>query len=214
MKKLYPLAVFLFSLVTTAFSQNLSSVDTGKYAIELPDYWKPGNKIWNILSDKLPTVSPELANKDLCGDKCKPAYKVVLYLTEPYIYNYSFNHIYATKNTETLDFVTSYVFECSLLLLDHQENIITRFILVDTDETWKVSRRAELPVYKPVQAQRLVLLNNSTSMTNTINNNEVTHGRTGTAGITPYAYINNNQEKLAPTIKELYAIIDSKISAW
>src|SRR5215212_321346 len=81
------LLIYLLGLSFISEAQTLASIDTGKYKIVLPDYWKRGNKIWQILNDKLPLVCPELKDKDLCGDNCNPAYYIGMEVSNVRVYN-------------------------------------------------------------------------------------------------------------------------------
>ncbi|MBC7873453.1 MAG: hypothetical protein H7Y01_05635 [Ferruginibacter sp.] len=188
-----------------SFGQNLSSLDTNKYRINLPDYWGRGNKIWQVLLDKLPLVCEELKDKELCGDDCNPKYFIEFEMSAPVIYDYSSRHILSDNTNNfykrpsgTWDITTLYGFECSLLLLDNNNKLLTRLIVVDTDETWTFSNRITLPSYSPppplYPAMRWV--------------------STGQEGQSVYSYINKNKEKLAPAFKDMFAVVDKKIGSW
>lgn len=207
MKYVLTCVFYLLASWMVICGQNNFAVDTGKYRINLPDYWKPGNRVWRILDEKLPMVCEELKGKELCGDDCMPKYTIEFEMSEPVIYNYYFNHISSnfvytltSRPSETWEFHTFYGFECSLLLLDVQDKVITRFILVDTNEVWRISHRADLESFSPPPPMRIrsaiPLLN------------------MGTPGTTPYSYINNNREKLAPTRKDMLTVVDQKINDW
>src|SRR5258705_1537851 len=111
---------FIFFLLSSflTYGQHLSATDTNKYSIHLPDYWRPGNKVWRILNDKLPLVCEELKEKELCGNDCHPKYTIEFEMSEPIINDYQPNHISSGTTSQTWDFVTSYSFKCSLLLFD------------------------------------------------------------------------------------------------
>jgi hypothetical protein len=205
--KLQPTLLFpllLCSLVVPA--QRVAVPDTGKYRIELPAYWKAGNRIWRVLDDKLPAMSEHLRDKELCGDDCKPAHRVIFQMSEPMILDYGYNRRISTFTSEIFDFTTSYRFNCSLLLLNDRDQIITRFVLVDTNEVWKVVNRVELPSYRATPGSRNTLVPNSGL--------DFIRSTIGLPGITPYAFIQSNKEKLAPGIKDMYGVIDQKIINW
>lgn len=203
--------------------QRLSSPDSSKYRINLPGYWRPGNKIWQILNDKLPLVCEELKDKELCGDNCSPLYTIEFEMSEPVIFNYSPNHISSDytnnqykKPSEVWDFATWYGFECSLLLLDEKDKILTRLILVDTNEVWTVTNRVTLASYSPAPRQMMYIRRNNRSGAADINNtaNQPVIESVAQEGQTPFAYINNNKDKLSPGRKDMLAVIDNKIRGW
>lgn len=210
MKKIISCYFFLFFISIAVSGQSLSAVDSIKYSIHLPDYWKPGNKIWQVLSDKLPQVCEELKGKQLCGDNCNPAYSIEFEMSEPVINNYYSNHISSGTTSQTWEFVTMYRFTSSLLLVNEKNELLTRFILVDTNEVWRVTHKAVLASYTPTPPQRIYMLNNPSLNTS---DPELRH-RFGTAGQSPYAYINNHKNKLSPTQRDMLGIIDEKIRSW
>ncbi|MEO6613292.1 MAG: hypothetical protein ABIT05_15515 [Chitinophagaceae bacterium] len=162
-KLLLLLPALLLSMAITA-QKNTSQVKNDKYRINLPSYWGKGHKVWKILIDKLPLVCEELAGKELCGDDCNPAYTVDFYLTEPTVVDFttkkiitpadpytrnllqksmnfeSSGNLYYPNNTSIVDSwqaFTNYSFQCFLLLKDAEGKILTRMILVDTNEIWE-----------------------------------------------------------------------------
>jgi hypothetical protein len=204
--------------------QRILPVDSNKYRIDIPDYWKPGNRVWKILTDKLPLVCNEIKDKELCGDNCNPLFTLEFEMTEPIIFEYFPNHISSSytnnqfvKPNETWDIQTLYGFECSLLLRNEQGILITRFILVDTNEVWRVTNRVTLASYSPPQ----IPINN-TLRTKSRRNGSIEPATViqpiitelGSEGETPYSYINRNRERLVPTIRDMYAIADMKINSW
>lgn len=214
---------FLAAWYSGADGQHLPAPDSGKYRVNLPDYWRPGNKIWQILNDKLPLVCEELKGKELCGDNCSPRYSIEFEMSEPVIYNYSPNHISSDytntqykKPSEVWDFATWYGFECSLLLLDEKDKLLTRFILVDTNEVWSVTNRITLASYSPAPRQMLYLRKYNRAVAADINNTayQPIIESVGLEGQTPFDYINNNKDKLSPGRKDMLAIVDNKIRAW
>lgn len=218
MKKIYPLLALSFIITVPLQAQRLSDIDTGKYSIELPGYWKPGNKVWSILTDKLPTVCEELVDKELCGDHCNPKYKIKFAVSEPEIVDTYPNHISTSNNTETWGFVTSYRFFAALLLYNEKDKLLSKLILVDTDETWRVTRKAELPSYRSSMLPRA---NNGVVSTLVTNSRAAAEEqirqyalRPGIVGQTPHDYINKNADKLRPTDWDLLLIVDKKIRSW
>ena len=202
------IALFFISIISSG--QNISVIDTSKYKINLPDYWKPGNKIWQILNDKLPLVCEELKGKELCGDNCNPKYSIEFIISEPFIYDYYSNHISSGKDSETWEFVTMYSFTSSFLLVNEKKELLTRFILVDTNEVWRVTHKAQLASYTAPPPQKIYMLNNP----GLIPGDPQLWNSTGTAGQSPYAYINKNKDNLSPTRRDMLSIIDGKIRSW
>jgi hypothetical protein len=217
MKKLLHCLILLLGFTSPLFPQSKNSPDTNKYRLNLPDYWKPGNKVWRILDDKLPTVAPELVGKQLCGDDCKAKYTIEFEMSEPTILDYYSNHLTTNTQVETWEFVTLYSFTANLYLFD-ENKVLTRFILVDTNEIWRKINRAQLPAYVPKPPQKIY------SVRQTWNNNPSDPARqyvlfnsqnnSGMAGMSPYTYINENKAKLSPTQWDMLGIIDEKIRSW
>lgn len=219
------LLCLIFFILPAEFlpAQDLSSVDSTKYRINLPDFWKPGNKIWRILTDKLPIVCEELKDKEICGDDCNPWLRIEFEMSQPVIFDHLPNHISANyTHTQRVspydiwDIQTCYGFECSLLLMDNNDKILTRFILVDTNEVWKISNRVKLLSYAPAPIPATYTRRVSNRNGNVIDPNVSMQQFVPGAqeGETPFAYINRNQEKLLPSLKDLFAIIDKKINSW
>lgn len=216
------LAVSLFSFLQTE-AQHLASVDSNKYRINLPDYWKPGQRIWRILSDKLPTVCDDIRDKELCGDDCNPWLRIEFEMSAPLILNYLPNHISSSytnnqfsRPSDLWDIQTTYAFEASFLLMDNNGRIITRFILVDSNEVWKHSNRITLASYAPTPPPASYLRRTSPNRFGIIADPGYQQliPITGQEGITPFSYINQNREKLAPSLKDMLAVIDTKINSW
>jgi hypothetical protein len=220
------LCCFFLSLccICEVFGQNLSIVDSNKYRIELPEYWKPGNRVWKILTDKFPLVCNEIKDKEICGDDCNPLYRIEFEMSEPVIFEYLPNHISSSftnnqfrKPSEVWEIQTLYGFECSLLLRNEKGEIITRYILVDTNEVWKISNRVTLASYSspPITTE-----NNRRNRTGRYSTADPLPSPqtfipvTGQEGETPYAYINRNREKLTPAYRDMYAIVDMKFNSW
>lgn len=206
-------------------AQHLSNTDTGKYRINLPAYWGKGNKVWQILTDKLPLVCEELKDKELCGDDCHPKYSIEFQLSEPVVQDYypihviSDNTVSANKQaTETWDIETRYSFECSLLLFDDKDKLLTRLILVDTNEVFRVIHRVNLLSFTAAPPTRYAVRRPTRTETvfvnlDTYNSPNITTPTSGQTGQTPNSYINENPEKLAPGRKDLLAVVDAKLRA-
>lgn len=205
-------------------AQRIISLDTNKYRINLPGYWKPGNRVWKILTDKLPLVCREIREKELCGDDCNPGYTIGFEMSDPVIFEYFPNHISSTftnnpfgKPSETWEIQTLYGFECSLLLRNEKGALISRFILVDTNEVWKISNRVSLVSYSPPPATTNLIRRSRTSRYGIIDPNppvQTIIPETGQEGETPYSYISRNREKLTPTYRDMFAVVDRKINSW
>jgi len=202
--------IFLISIAVLSFTataqKKLTGVATNKYRINLPYYWGKGNKVWTVLNDKLPLVCEELKDKELCGDDCNPEYTVEFYLTEPIVFSYFSKQIipepytntrhltyiqnqypqnperayYANKDY-TWQITTEYGFQCFLILMDTRGKILTKMILVDTNEVWKVACNVNLASGGTFSEK------------------------------SPDSYIENNKKKLVPDIYELLAIVDKKM---
>ncbi|MCX6319602.1 MAG: hypothetical protein NTW29_20155 [Bacteroidetes bacterium] len=216
--KLLPSITLLFLLLfaTGAQAQPLR-IKENKYKINLPEYWKHGNKVWRKLTERLPQICEELVDKDLCGDDCNPRYTVDFYMTPPVVEDY--NSYVISPNpagnppTDTWEFVTYYHFECYLLLYDNKtQELLTKVIVVDSNELWTVKNRVSLqnnattppsaysPRNLPVNAQGPPLAFYSPGTPNW------SPQRTQT----PFSYINKNANKLAPQEKDQLFIVDNK----
>lgn len=219
--------VFCFFLsacaLTETTGQRLPNVDSNKYRIDLPEYWRPGNRVWKILTDKLPLVCEEIKDKELCGDHCNPLYTFQLEMSDPVIFDYFPNHISSVytnnqyvKPFETWDIQTRYGFECSLLLRNEKGVLITRFILVDTNEVWSVSKRVTLASYSPPPMPFINYRRNRTNRNGPLEPEptQALFPQFSQEGETPYAYINRNRDKLSPTYMDLITIVDRKINSW
>jgi len=224
MKNLLSCFFLFICCLSETTGQRLLNVDTNKYRIDLPEYWKPGNRVWKILTDKLPLVCNEIKDKELCGDHCNPLYTIVFEMSAPVIFDHLPNHISSiytnnqfVKPSEIWEIQTRYGFECSLLLRNEKGVIITRFILVDTNEIWTVAKRVTLASYSsppiPTNSIRRARYNR-----NNVPDAEPAYlpimPQAAQEGETPYAYINRNREKLTPTYSDMIAVVDRKINSW
>lgn len=202
----YILSFFLLHPVLF-YSQSLTAIDTGKYRINLPAHFKPGNKAWRILDEKLPLVCEELKNKELCGDNCNPAYTIDFIMSDPVVLDYYAQRISGTN----YDIITLYTFESSLLLKNSAGKIVTRIILVDTNDVFKITNKASIaeflvpPPPNKISLQKnasgqpevVVAANLNSPPTTSVFRSDGSYG-----GIeTPYSYINKNKQKLAPKRK-------------
>ncbi len=174
------LTAFFVALTLSAGAQNKKlPLNENKYRIDLPDYWGHRNKVWQILTEKLPLVCDELKNKQICGDNCRPKYTVGFYITEPEVVGYTrykkpqpistntralvnkmpgvslntppynrnfpieyYNAAPNNVSNEKWETAGEYIFQCFLLLKDDTGHIITKFILVDTNEVWSSPYKA------------------------------------------------------------------------
>lgn len=224
MKNLFFCFFLSVCCLTETTGQRLLPVDTNKYRINLPEYWKPGNRVWKILTDKLPFVCNEIKDKELCGDHCNPLYTVEFEMSDPVIFEYFPNHISSiytnnqfVKPSETWEIQTLYGFECSLLLRNEKGILITRFILVDTNEVWRISNRVTLASYAPPPIPATVARrtrNNRNGNVDAEPNIPVNIPQMSQEGETPYSYINRNREKLTPAYRDMIAVVDRKINSW
>jgi hypothetical protein len=223
MKNLFFIFYLLVCFLEQTNGQRVLPIDTNKYRIDLPEYWKPGNRVWKILTDKLPLVCNEIKDKELCGDHCNPLYTVEFEMSEPVIYEYLSNHISSiyTNNqyvrpSEIWEIQTLYGFESSLLLRNEKGVLITRFILVDTNEVWRVSNRVTLATYAPppvpsATVRRRAPRNGYVDGEPIV---QVINPQTSQEGETPFSYINRNREKLVPRYRDMIDIVDRKINSW
>jgi len=225
MKNLVFSFVLSVCFLADATGQRMLKVDSNKYRIDLPEYWKPGNRVWKILTDKLPLVCNEIKDKELCGDDCNPEYTLEFEMSDPVIFEYFPNHISSSytnnqfsKPSETWEIQTLYGFECSLLLRNEKGVLITRFILVDTNEVWKVSNRVTLASFSPPPIQVNYLRRNRTNRYGAVDpippTNQPIIPDIGQEGETPYSFINRNREKLTPTYRDMFVVVDMKINSW
>lgn len=224
MKYLVCCFVLSVSCLAEAAGQRLPNVDTNKYRIDLPEYWKPGNRVWKILTDKLPLVCTEIKDKELCGDDCNPGYTLEFEMSDPVIFEYFPNHISSSyvnnqfeKPSESWEIQTLYGFECSLLLKNERGILVTRFILVDTNEVWKVTNRVKLASYSPPPVPFFNVRRIRTSRFGTVDPNPPVQSiipEIGQEGETPYAFINRNKDRLSPTYRDMFAVVDLKINSW
>jgi hypothetical protein len=225
MKKLASYLIILFITSCELFAQKKISIDSTKYRIHLPDYWGSGNKVWRILTDKLPTVCDDLRDKELCGDDCNPWLHVEFVISDFAILDYIPNMVSAnysydrSKPSENWDIQTLYSFSCSLLLMDNHDKIITRFIIIDTTQVWRLISRVKLASYAPAAAPvtyrkysstRIGVVTDPTTFVNTSQQ----YVPSAQEGETPFSYISNNKEKLMPELRDLFRIIDQKINSW
>lgn len=208
MKTVNLLLLVAMSLPFSAPAQT-KKADPGKFRINLPDYWGKSSKVMSVLIDQLPLICPELAGKDVCGDNCRPKYKVEFYLTAPYVTGYYTQKqnppvptkvINITKQAaylQSLDYATSissentwnvtgyYNFQCYLLLMDDADSILTKLILVDTDESFADTH----------------IVNLNRGNTTTFSEQNIS------------SYIDNNKNLLVPAVKTLFEIAENRILA-
>ncbi len=192
-----------------SFCQTLSAIDTNKYSIHLPDYWKPGNKVWQILNDKLPLVCDELKDKELCGDNCNPKYSIEFEMSEPVILGSYPSHILTANGKESWNIKTTYGFSASLLLLNENNELLIKFILVDFNELWTKTRRIEVQSStpaQPIQPIKVIALNS-------VNLSQVPQINPGNNGYSQYRSNNMNNYSSPPTRIDMLGIVDEKIKS-
>ena len=215
MRNILPFLFLLFATSIYGKDPNLPR-DTNKYRINLPDHWKPGNKVWQILNDKLPLVCTELKDKDLCGDNCKPIYTVDFEMTDPTVLDYYPKRIANNK----YEIITLYSFQSNLYIRNRKGEIVTRIIIVDTNEVFNVKHPAIINEFAEASVpKRMYIKKVSAIQTEAVlqevgqqpSNSGYSNNRT--AADTPYSYINKNKEKLVPRTKDLYEVIDRKFRA-
>lgn len=95
--------------------------------------------------------------------------------------SYNPERAYYSRNSNNWEITTSYDFQGYLFLLDNNDKVLVKMVLVDTNEVWKLS-----------QAFNMAAHSNLTTMT-------------------PHAYVKENKEKFQPTLYHLLAIIEEKI---
>ena len=189
----------------TSLGQQRKAVSEQKFRINLPGYWKAGNKAWQILPDHLVEICPELEGKELCGDDCNPKYTVEFYMSEPTVANYRANIISTGAYWKSYNFVTTYSFECALLLFDDKDKLITKIIVVDAGEYFTVTHRAELAT-QPIGYNLRQATAGYASRFGTANNYREPYF----AEQSPFTYINENTDKLYPTQLNMLHVVDQK----
>jgi len=161
-------------------------------------------------------ICEEIKDKELCGDDCNPRYTIELEVYEPLATNYDYYCTNLASNSPFRDwvFLTYYNFQSSFLLLNEKRELITRFILVDTTETWMVRKKESFQLQPEItySASRVIL---STYTLNRAQNPMsprllVRYRDT----INPAEYVDKNRQTLLPSDAELFAIIEKKIRAW
>jgi hypothetical protein len=157
-------------------------------------------------------VCDELKGKEICGDDCKPKYTLEFYLSEPIVIDFKANPIASTHLTRSYNIVTSYAFECALILFDEKDRLITRINLVDLDDTWTVTHRAELQNGQPNFPIRQVLGTSNPAQPGGpfIYGAPNMYYPAGRQAQTPYSYIREHEADLYPTRSDmLNAVADS-----
>ena len=199
------ITILLLSIAVNTNAQTLSSIDTNKYRLDLPDYWKAGSKVWRILSDKLPLVCEEIRDKDLCGDDCNPKYRIELFLSDPEIVDFTSSRLSNDRNKETWQHMTYYAFECTLVLFDENQKPLTRFIVVGKDEVWKLVNNTSS--YAPAQPvpMKMIVSNNPRQEILVSQPRETPRG-----GSSPL----NQKRIFFPLEKDLFLVVDNKIKSW
>ena len=208
--RIFTLLLLFVSFQFQSNAQKTRSIDTTKYRINLPEYWKPGNKVWRILNNNLPKVCLELANKDLCGDNCQAGYTVDFEVTEPIILDYYSNKISGNRH----EIITLYTFQSNLFVRNKDGVITSHIILADTNEVFRLKNTAYInDVISPPTPPKFRLTKNQAGQPEMImlDQRDPSLGSRLTGGESPYNYINKNKDKLGPTLTDLYRVIDQKI---
>lgn len=205
------LALFLWTCSST-FSQQAKKVNPSKYRINLPNYWKPGSKAVQVLADRLPEVCEELKDKELCGDDCRAKYTLEFYMSEPKVFEYRANLVSVGTEKSTYNFVTSYSFESALLLFDESDKLLKRINLVNADEVFTITHRAELNNYVPSMNNRQSMNTQAPGTVAIPNLYPANYWNTRTIrGQTPYSYIEEHVDKLYPTRNGMLSVVDDHI---
>ena len=99
--------------------------------------------------------------------------------------------------------------------MDNSGKILTRMVLTDTNEVFRITHREKLNEYVPSPPRFLSLKRNPTGMSESDIlrqvNNSANYQRPTTYETTPYSYIRNNKRKLQPTENDLLEVINQKI---
>lgn len=213
MRKIYPFIFILLVVTITAQSQKSLKVSENKFKLELYKVWGKSHAVSKKLLEKLPEICPELKDFEICGDDCNPEYTVEFFMSDPTVFEYRLQRTAGFPNTNTrnlvqypiarLNFpeqqispnnvlqpssekwtiVSSYFFQSFLLLRNRNNEIITKLVLVDTNEVWQTLRSSVINV-------------NPNSRKNT-----------------PFSNIDDNPEMLIPPREEMVGIVERKILA-
>ena len=212
----YMKRILLFFLLigVTGFagmSQKTARINPDKYRINFPPFWKPRPKAMRTLIDRLPGVCEELKDKDICGDDCRPKYTLEFYMSEPVIADFRANPIASGYQTRSYNIVTSYAFECALVLFDENDRLIKRVNLVNLDQTWTVTHRAELQNGTSTFQNRQV-----TGISNPVQpgvaivyNLPGMYAPAGRPAQTPYSYIREHEAELYPTRADMLNVVEN-----
>ena len=199
------ITILFLSIAIQTNAQTLSSVDTNKYRIDLPDYWKPGSRVWQILSDKLPIVCDEIRNKDLCGDDCNPKYRIELFLSDPEIIDFASSRLSNDRKQESWQHTTYYAFECTLVLFDENQKPLTRFIVVGKDEVWTIVNNTSTNATAQPVPMKMVVSANPRQEILVAPPRDIPRSGSSPA---------NHNRIFFPLEKDMLSVVDNKIKSW
>ena len=94
---------------------------------------------------------------------------------------YNPERAYYSRNSNNWEITTTYDFQGFLILLDENDKVLVKLVLVDTNEVWKLTQAVNMT------------------------------GRMDFTTLTPQAYVNEHKEKFQPTLYHLLEIIEEKI---
>jgi hypothetical protein len=220
--QIYLCVFLLLGTGLTISAQKSLPVDSNRYSIELPAYWKTGNKVWRILNDKLPLICPEVKNKDLCGEQCNPALKFTLHTSPVSVidYNYHPSSVVSTSNTQgdNYEFVTHYKFKSWLELRNAKGELLVQLILVDENEDWTCSHMAIMPssIQQASSMPKLVRQRSGNTTVLVFDDRALNSGTIATPvsdQTNPDSYIQKHRKDLMPTERAIFDIIDGKFRA-
>jgi hypothetical protein len=145
MRKLI-LSILLYIIGVNAFSQ-INFVDTNKYKVMLPSFWKKDKGLLKLFDTTLYKTWYELQNKRICTKSCDPFFLVILVISKPeYLDPYvSFNERpeidqvsdYKGTGNNAHFIIIPYKFSAKLVLKNQEGKILSEKIIVDTTEVFK-----------------------------------------------------------------------------
>jgi hypothetical protein len=221
------IGMLLLVLSFVGISQNNYQVPKGTFNIDLPSYWQQHTSSKKILGAALPLICQELKDKVYCEGRCDAEYSIKLEITDPLIEGRDYRSIGKSGSQEQFEFNTYYSFNATLLLTDKNNMIVTRMLLVDTNEIWIAKRKATISKNNPnnlpaltnnqlvsVQSGRAnnyqqVITTNS-NVFGSSNNNYI-NPNTPELYDTPDSYMHGKQRELNPRTEELYKVVNEKI---
>jgi hypothetical protein len=175
------------------------------------------------LNDKLPLVCEELKDKQLCGDDCNPKYIVAFEMTRPVINDSYFAKVKTPGERESWKSLPgrNYNFQASLLLQDNNGIVLTRFIIVDTNEVWmlytKNAGKLQAKIISQDIAQPATASASSSSQPFAFNSGDNRRDPLPIYSQRDYIIYEPADDadiKEVPTLTDLFIIFDRKIKAW